>query len=157
MTTTRLRAICGSTRPCDRVQIAEHTLVPPLSWSDRRRWAPEPVAGPTVHPEEPVMKPLIYGYLRVPDDLDDHQIRRMERGLRDLAQAEGFCFATTFHEHQPGYQGAFQELTRELQRADAHHVVVPSLGHLSLHPLLRNMMLAYLAREADAHVWVVAP
>lgn len=103
------------------------------------------------------MKPLIYGYRRVTDDLEDHRIRRMERGLQVLAEAEGFCFATTFHEHQPGYRGAFQELTRELQRADGHHVVVPSLGHLSLHPLLRDMMLTSLAREADAHLWAVAP
>ncbi len=62
---------------------------------------PEPVAGPTLHPEEPVMKPLIYGYLRVTDDLDDHQIRRMERGLQDLAQAEDFCSPPPFMNTSP--------------------------------------------------------
>ncbi|MGH3568129.1 MAG: recombinase family protein [Pseudonocardia sp.] len=103
------------------------------------------------------MEPLIYGYLRVTDDLEDHEIRRMERGLQVLAEAEGFRLFTIFQEDQPGYQGGFGELTRELQRADAHHVVVPSLGHLSPHPLLRDLMLACLAREADAQVWAVAP
>ena len=103
------------------------------------------------------MKPLIYGYLRVTDDLEDQEIRRMERGLQVLAETEGFCFATTFHEYQTGYHGAFNELTRELQRAGAHHVVVPSLGHLSGHPILRNTMLTRLARDADARVWAVAP
>jgi len=119
--------------------------------------APEPVAGLTFHVEEPVMKPVIYGYLRVTDDLEDREVRRMERGLQVLAETEGFCFATTFHEYQPGYQGAFNELTHELQRVEAHNVVVPSLGHLSRHPLLRNTMLARLAGEADAQVWVVEP
>lgn len=103
------------------------------------------------------MKPLIYGYPRITDDLDDRQVCRMERGLRKLAKTEGFRFATTFHEYQTGYLGAFDELTRELQRADAHHVVVPSPGHLSGHPLLRETMLTRLARDADARVWVVAP
>lgn len=102
------------------------------------------------------MMPLIYGYLRVADNLDDPEIRRMERGLHELAETEGFSFATTFHEYQPGYHGAFDELTRELQRADAHHVVVPSLGHLSQHPLLRTTMLTRLTRDADAQLWVVA-
>jgi len=102
------------------------------------------------------MKPLIYGYLRLTDDLDDHEIRRMEQGLQELAEAGGFCFATTFHEYQTGYHGGFDELTHELQRAHAHHVVVPSLEHLSGHPLLQDMMLAHLAREAGAYVWVVA-
>ncbi len=37
-----LRAVCGSSRPCDRVQVTEHTVVQPVSWSDRRRWAPNP-------------------------------------------------------------------------------------------------------------------
>lgn len=103
------------------------------------------------------MKPLIYGYLRITDDLDDRQVCRMECGLQKFAEMEGFCFATTFHEYQTGYLGAFDELTRELQRADAHHVVVPSLEHLSGHLLLRETMLTRLVRDAGAQVWVVAP
>ncbi len=103
------------------------------------------------------MKPLIYGYLRVTDDLDDPAIRRMERSLQELADTAGFCFATTFHEYQPGYHGAFDELTRELQRAHAHHVVVPTLDHLAQHPILQDLMLTRLARDAHAHLWVVAP
>jgi hypothetical protein len=102
-----------------------------------------------------VLPPLIYGYLRVTDDLDDHEIRWMERGLQERAENAGFCFATTFHEDQPGYHGGFDELTRELQRAQAQHVVVPSLGHLSEHPLLRTILLLRLARDANARVWVV--
>ncbi|MGI9004515.1 MAG: recombinase family protein [Pseudonocardia sp.] len=101
------------------------------------------------------MPALIYGYLRVTDDLDDHAVRAMERALQEPAETAGLCYATTFHDDQPGYHGGFDELTRELQRAQAHHVVVPCLGHLSEHPLLRTLMILRLARDANARVWVV--
>lgn len=101
------------------------------------------------------MKPLMYGYLRITDDLPDDAIQQMERRLRALAEAEGFCFATTFYEYRPGYHGAFAELTEELKRAEAHHVVVLSLDHLSQHRLLRHHMLARLEFEANAQVWAV--
>ena len=99
---------------------------------------------------------LVYGYLRVTDDLDDHAVRAMERTLQEPAETAGLCYATTFHDDQPGYHGGFDELTRELQRAQAHHVVMPCLGHLSEHPLLRTIMVLRLARDANARVWVVA-
>jgi len=101
------------------------------------------------------MKPLMYGYLRITDDLADHDIGQMERRLRELAEAEGFCFATTFYESQPGHQGAFAELTDELKRAQAHHVVVLSLDHFSPHPILRDQLRAHLEFEANAQVWAV--
>jgi hypothetical protein len=39
---------------------------------------PEPVASPALQPE-PAMKPLMYGYPRITDDLPDHDIQQMER------------------------------------------------------------------------------
>lgn len=102
------------------------------------------------------MKSLIYGYMNVADGLDDQEIRRAEGGFREFAETKGFCFAATFHEYERGL-AAFDELTCELVRAEAHDVVVPSLGHLSAHPLLRIDMLTRLGREANAHVWVAAP
>lgn len=44
-----------------------------------------------------------------------------------------------------------------LQRAQAHHVVVPSPGHLAQHPIPRDLMLTRRTQDANAHVWVVAP
>jgi len=103
------------------------------------------------------MKRLMYGYLRLTDDLDDQAIQQMERGLRDLAEAEGFCLATTFCEIQNGWHGAFSELTEELKRAEAHDAVVPSLDHISRHPILRDHLLTRLEHDAQAQVWVVEP
>ncbi|MGH3566796.1 MAG: recombinase family protein [Pseudonocardia sp.] len=108
------------------------------------------------HQDEQGLPALIYGYLRVTDDLDDHAVRGMERGLQQRAETAGLCYATTFHDDQPGYHGGFDELVRELQRAQAQHVVVRCLGHLSEHPLLRTLMVLRLARDAHARVWVVA-
>lgn len=102
------------------------------------------------------MKPLLYGYMRVEDRAED-DIDQAERTLMSFADAEGFCYATTFYENQSGSQAAFAELARELQRADAHHVVVPSLDHISRHPLLRSHMLERLEFEACAHMLTVEP
>jgi len=118
----------------------------------------EPVAGPVsqVYGEPPI-RPLIYGYARVDEENDDEQIRRMQHAFSRLADAEGFCFATTFYDDTPGWHGAFFELVDELTRAGAHHVVVPSLCHLSAHPLLRRQLITRLVLAADAQLWVSGP
>ncbi|MGH3811980.1 MAG: recombinase family protein [Pseudonocardiaceae bacterium] len=102
------------------------------------------------------MKPLIYGYLRVTDDLEDHELLQLECGLEKLAEAEGFCLTETRYESQPGYYGTFYELSDQLKQAQVHHVVVPSLGHLSSHPLLREQLIRRL-EDAGVRVWVVEP
>lgn len=57
-----------------------------------------------------------------------------------------------FYEFVCGSHEAFEELNRELQRVDAHHVVVPSLRHLAKHRILQNSMLFRLEYEANAEV-----
>lgn len=101
------------------------------------------------------MKPLSYGYLRVTNDEEDGEICRMERDLQIFAEDEGLCLATIFYEYNSGSRAAFAELTEELSRADAHHVIVPSLAHLSSHQMLRDSMLTHLELHASAQVLVV--
>jgi len=101
------------------------------------------------------LKPLIYGYLRIPHDTQDTDICRMERELRSFAETEGFCFATTFYEYTPNSQAAFIELIQELRRAEARNIVVPSLEHLSTHPLVRELMLTHLQQGVQAQIWTV--
>ncbi len=105
--------------------------------------------------EQTPAKPLIYGYLRV-TDLADDELQQLERGLEKLAEAEGFCLTETRYEHQPGYYDTFYQLTQELKRTQVPHVVLPSLDHLSAHPLLREQLLMRLA-ETGVRVWVVEP
>lgn len=102
------------------------------------------------------MKPLIYGYMRVTDDLDDDDLHQRERGLDKLAEAEGFNLTETCYEHQPGYYGTFYELTQQLKRTQAHHVVMPSLDNLSAHPRLREQLLMP-PEGIGVRVWTLKP
>ncbi len=104
------------------------------------------------------MEPLIYGYMRLDRELPDNDIRQLERVLKYRAEAVGYCFATTFHEdisRSGNGRNAFTELIEELQRSEARHVIVPSIDHLSAHPLLRASMLRQLATVAHAQVHIL--
>lgn len=72
--------------------------------------------------------------------------------MKRFADIEGFCYATTFYEYQPGCYAAFAELTEELKRAEARDVLVPSLNHVACHELLRMLVLYRLAEEANAEI-----
>ncbi|MGN2637442.1 hypothetical protein ACWEKT_12380 [Nocardia takedensis] len=99
------------------------------------------------------MEALIYGYVR--DDLAEDRGAEFEVAMSALAREIGLCFAATFHESPTADGTAFAELTRELRRADAHHVVVPSLEHLAGQTIPREILLAKLAKEAAARVWTI--
>ncbi|GAA5053025.1 hypothetical protein [Nocardia callitridis] len=99
------------------------------------------------------MEALIYGYLR--DDLVDDHCAELEDAMSTLARMEGLCFAATFHESTSGDGTAFAELTRELRRADAHHVVVPSLDHFAGQTIPRDILIAKLVHETAARVWTI--
>jgi hypothetical protein len=101
---------------------------------------------------EPPVKPSIYGYMRVADDMPDNDVEQTELVFRDYAERAGYCFVTTFCEYITGSQGAFVELIEELKRAEAHRVVVLGLDHLSAHPILRRHMVERLELEAQAVV-----
>lgn len=98
------------------------------------------------------MRPVIYGYLRMACSAHDEFARQTEHELRLFADLEGFCFAGTFCDTDTGSYAAFEALSSELNRVEASHVVVPTLAHLSEHPLLRELMLTQLALHANAHV-----
>ncbi len=119
---------------------------------------PEPVAGLASHSgtQESAIKPLIYGYVRVTEDLADDELHQLECGLEKLAEAERYCLTETCYEYQPGYYDTFYRLIAELKRTQVRHVVVPSLDHLSTHPLLRDQMIMRLD-DANVWAWVVEP
>lgn len=51
-----------------------------------------------------------------------------------------------------GSASAFDDLIDELKSVDAHFVVVPTLRHFAIHPLLQDMMVARLQVQARAAV-----
>ncbi|NKY86683.1 hypothetical protein [Nocardia veterana] len=99
------------------------------------------------------MEALIYGYVR--DDLADGRAAELEDAMCTLANEVGLCFAATFHESTQGDGTAFAELTAELKRAEAHHVVVPSLDHLAGQTIPRDVLIAKLAHDAEAQVLTI--
>jgi DNA invertase Pin-like site-specific DNA recombinase len=99
------------------------------------------------------LSPLAYGYMRVPSDLPDAKVRRMEHELRRFAERRGWCLATIFSEFTCGQHDAFHELIQELRRAEAHYVVVPTFRHLARNRLLQNSLLARLEFDAEAEVF----
>ncbi len=98
------------------------------------------------------VQPLMYGYMRVASDAPDDELDGIEQQMRRFAEVEGFCYATTFYEYQDGSQAAFNELTEELKRAEARHVVVPSMSHISAHPILLGHMVERLELDANDQV-----
>jgi DNA invertase Pin-like site-specific DNA recombinase len=97
-------------------------------------------------------KPLAYGYLRVQSDTDDQTLDSLEKGLKNYAEAHGYELATIFQELASGRFNAWDELLAELKRADAHDIIVPSLDHLTRHPLLRRTLLDRAEYDAKADV-----
>ncbi|WP_256106860.1 recombinase family protein [Streptomyces sp. ODS05-4] len=98
------------------------------------------------------MKPLIYGYMRVPSDMPDEEARRREADMEAYARAEGFALAMIFHEFEAVQRSALAELLQALQRTEAHNVVVPSLRDLALTDRLQDALVLQIECEANAQV-----
>lgn len=90
------------------------------------------------------MNPLIFGYMRVPDDMSDEEAKQKQDDLSAYAETNGFHLATVFYEYVPGAHSAFTELLAAVRHAKAKHVVVPSYRELALNRSLQNAMLTHL-------------
>lgn len=91
------------------------------------------------------MNPLIFGYMRVPDDMSDEEAKQKHDDLNAYAEINGYQLAAVFHEFVTGSQTAFTELVEAVQRAEAKHVVVPSYRELALNKSLQDAMLTHLS------------
>jgi hypothetical protein len=76
------------------------------------------------------VKPLIYGYVNIVEHPSGTALARTTTEMVRYADIEGFCYATTFVEFDDQARPAFDELTAELDRAQARDVLVPGLDHL---------------------------
>lgn len=98
------------------------------------------------------MNPLIFGYMRVPDDMSDEEAKQKQDDLSAYAESNGFHLATVFYEYVPGAQYAFTELVAAVKCAEAKHVVVPSYRELALNRSLQDAMLTHLSYATGAEV-----
>ena len=75
--------------------------------------------------------------------------------LRRWALARGLELRQVFTEAHVGDRGAFVALLAELGRDPVRWVIVPSLGHLAVHPRRQAGMLDELAERTGASVLAV--
>ncbi|EOD63942.1 hypothetical protein [Amycolatopsis vancoresmycina] len=99
--------------------------------------------------------PPAYGYLRVPVDVPDRRARELELAVIRFAESRSLNFVSFFFDSDFGVRGGFTELVAELVRANARHVVVPSLRHLARHARLQDAMQDRLVLDAGAEVHAV--
>lgn len=113
------------------------------------------LTAPTLAADEPtslVTAPLAYGYLRVPGDVPDHEVKALEDQVMDYAGQLGCTFAGFFFEFRSGMATAFNDLIEELRRTRALYVIVPSLRHVAYHRLLREVRLSRLESDTGVEV-----
>lgn len=100
--------------------------------------------------------PCCFGYLRLSDGLSDQEVGQMERIVRRLARLAGMHLISIFTDGQPGCYSALNDLMEEVRRTPIHHVIVPSLDHVSSHPLIQALLLDRLEGHG-AQLWVIDP
>lgn len=111
-----------------------------------------PAVNPDDEPAGLTIPPLAYGYLRVPADMPDQQVKAMEDQLMDYADQLGCRFGGFFFEFRGGLAAAFNDLLEELRRTRAPYVIVPSLRHVAHHRLLREIRLSSLESDTGTQV-----
>ncbi|EGX58638.1 hypothetical protein SZN_16760 [Streptomyces zinciresistens K42] len=99
-----------------------------------------------------MLNPLIFGYLRVPDDMSDEEAKNKQDDLNSYAETNGYRLVAVFHEYGTGAQTAFAELIQAVERAEAKHVVVPTYRELALNRSLQEAMLTYLSYVTGAEL-----
>jgi hypothetical protein len=87
---------------------------------------------------------VAYGYMRVPCTVPDYKVRQMERRMRALVARFGLTVERIFAELACGSREAYGELLEALDAAPSRTVIVPTLHHLALSPVLHDQMLREL-------------
>lgn len=98
------------------------------------------------------MNPLIFGYMRVPDDVSDEEAKKKRDDLNGYAENNGYHLAAVFYEYVTGSQTAFTAMVEAVQHAEAKHVIVPSYRELALSKSLQDVMLTHLSHATGAEV-----
>lgn len=97
-------------------------------------------------------KPLAYGYMRIFCDVTEQQVFAMEHRMKEFAEELGFQLVTMYQEVVNGSIEEFCEMCKELEQADVHDVIVPSLRHFSPHERLQGGMVERLLFTLDTTV-----
>jgi hypothetical protein len=101
------------------------------------------------------MRPLMYGYMRMPQHAPEAVVRGWCETLRDYADHEGFDLASVFYEGDSGGMVAYSSLLDEMQSRSSRDVVVLTSSHVHPHRAVREMRIDMLVRQLGATLHVV--
>ncbi|KUO18816.1 hypothetical protein [Streptomyces dysideae] len=90
-----------------------------------------------------------YGYLRLIDVPDD-EVEVLEKQLREYAHAHNLRLLDIHHDRGRGL--SVGQVVAMLQRGGIQHLVVPSLEHVSSHPIVRMVFCEAVYLDAGAEV-----
>ncbi|MFG2377627.1 recombinase family protein [Streptomyces sp. NPDC048504] len=83
--------------------------------------------------------PTAYGYMRVPKDASDNEVRALEEQIESYAQRCGFDLRGIHEEHDGVLM--LDLMARTVQEDNVKHVIVPSLENLSTHLAVQVVMV----------------
>ncbi|MFE1887217.1 hypothetical protein [Streptomyces microflavus] len=92
--------------------------------------------------------PIAYGYVRIHPEVDEDELRLVEKELSTYAAAHGLDLARIYYEEGTGIEP--NRMVRRLTRDDVHHLVVSSLEQITEHRLVAEMVEAVIEGEAGA-------
>ncbi|MFE7456248.1 hypothetical protein [Streptomyces sp. NPDC057554] len=99
---------------------------------------------------------IAYGYARIRTEVDEDELRLVEKELSTYADAHGLDLARIYYDDGPGI--APDRMVRRLTRDGVHHLVVSSLEQITDHRLIREMVEEAIEGEASAvlhEAWVM--
>lgn len=85
-------------------------------------------------------KPTAYGYMRVPKNASDDEVRVLEEQIMSYAVRCGFDLRGIHLEHDDGVI-MLEPMAKILDEDGVGHVIVPSLENLSTHMAVQIMMI----------------
>ncbi|QYA94400.1 hypothetical protein KZO11_12135 [Streptomyces anulatus] len=91
---------------------------------------------------------IAYGYVRIRPEVDEDELRLVEKELSTYADAHGLDLARIYYEEGAGIEP--KRMVRRLTRDDVHHLVVSSLEQITEHRLVAEMVEAVIEGEAGA-------
>jgi hypothetical protein len=121
---------------------------------------PEAVAGLALHVSPKrgsIVRPLVYGYIRLATTDAPDRCACLTRELASYAEREGMALAEVFTDRDTGSsteagRAGFVVMVQALRRPGVYGVLVPSLRHFSRFPGVHKAMCALIEVQTGARV-----
>jgi DNA invertase Pin-like site-specific DNA recombinase len=110
-----------------------------------------------IDPDEPSDLPMMFGYLRLPEQATDVVIAGWCQSMRAYCYANGYELIGVFLDGDSGSDSSFAALLDKLADCGARDIVVPDVERLHPHPALRRVRLNLLGDVLRANLHYSEP